>query len=119
VNWIEVTVQGRKIRVAVVHAGEGAWVGWEGQSRYLKPERAGSSAPAVTEREIRAPMTGRVVSVGVSSGSRVRAKEVLLVLEAMKMEYRLSAPRDGIVESVRCGAGDKVHLDQVLVTLAP
>lgn len=118
-NWVEVVSQGRKIRVAVVRSGEGVWVGWEGQARFVKPERPGTDPKAVTDRDIRAPMTGRVVSVAVSAGTAVRAKEVLLVLEAMKMEYRLSSPRDGTIESVRCVAGDRVDLDQVLVTLAP
>jgi acetyl/propionyl-CoA carboxylase alpha subunit len=85
------------------------------------PSRAGRpSGPAAREtREIRAPMTGKVVRVAVAAGSSVRLNDVLVVLEAMKMEYRLSAPRDGTVQSVRCQEGELVDLDRLLVTLEP
>jgi len=67
--------------------------------------------------EIRAPMTGKVVKTVVAAGARVKANEVLVIMEAMKMEYRLSAPRDGEVGAVLCKEGDWVDLDQILVTL--
>jgi biotin carboxyl carrier protein len=118
-SWIEVELEGRKIRVAIVRAGEGVWVGWPGHARYLGPERAVSSNPGAGEREVRAPMTGRVVKVAVNPGAPVRADEVLVILEAMKMEYRLVAPRDGAIESVGCKEGEQVDLGHVLVTLAP
>jgi 3-methylcrotonyl-CoA carboxylase alpha subunit len=118
-SWIEVEIQGRKIRVAIVRAGEGVWAGWPGQARYLGPERAISQGSGAVEREVRAPMTGRVVSVAARPGARVVAAEVLVILEAMKMEYRLVAPRDGTIESVGCKEGERVDLGHVLVTLAP
>jgi biotin carboxyl carrier protein len=64
-------------------------------------------------------MTGRVAKVAATVGAKVRAGESLVVLEAMKMEYRLAAPRDGVVESVDCREGDRIDLGSVLVTLAP
>ena len=64
---------------------------------------------------IRAPMPGRVVLVQASPGTRVKAREVLLVIEAMKMELALK-PRDGIVAEVR-GRGRIVEADAVLATL--
>lgn len=118
-TWIEVDVGGRKVRVAVAKAGEGAWVSWEGQTRYVAPERPASAEPERLERELRAPMTGRVVKLAAAAGQRVRAKDILVVLEAMKMEYRLVAPRDGVVESTGCSEGERVDLGRVLVTLAP
>lgn len=118
-SWIDVDVRGAKVRVAIVRTGEGAWIAWQGQARYLGPERAAASNPGVAEREVRAPMTGRVVKVSAAPGSAVRANEVLVVLEAMKMEYRLVSPRDGTVETVGCREGDRVDLGHVLVTLSP
>jgi oxaloacetate decarboxylase alpha subunit len=118
-SWIEVDLRGRKVRVAMVRSGEGVWAGWSGQACYLGPERAASPGPKADEREIRAPMTGRVVKIDASPGAPVRADEVLVILEAMKMEYRLVAPRDGAIESVGCKAGERVELGQVLVTLSP
>jgi biotin carboxyl carrier protein len=118
-SWIHVDVGGRTVRVAIVRSGEGAWVGWMGQVRYLGPERSARSNPGAAEREVRAPMTGRVVKVSAAPGSSVRANDILVILEAMKMEYRLIAPRDGIVESVGCKEGERVELGHVVVTLAP
>lgn len=118
-NWIEVDVRGRKLRVAVARTGKGAWVAWDGQTRFVVPEGGTPANPSVIEREIRAPMTGRVVKVAAAPGQATRANDVLVVLEAMKMEYRLVAPRDGTVESVGCTEGERVDLGRVLVSLAP
>jgi biotin carboxyl carrier protein len=118
-NWIEVDVRGRKLRVAVAKTAKGAWAAWNGQTRFVGPEIGVASNSTAVEREIRAPMTGRVVKVAAAPGQAVRASDVLVVLEAMKMEYRLVAPRDGTVESVGCSEGERVDLGRVLVTLAP
>jgi len=118
-SWIEVDVRGKRTRVAIVRAGEGGWLSWNGLIRYLGPERAATAEPGVVDREVRAPMTGRVVKVSAKPGAAVRVNEVLVILEAMKMEYRLVAPRDGTVESVGCKEGDRVDLGLMLVTLAP
>jgi 3-methylcrotonyl-CoA carboxylase alpha subunit len=64
-------------------------------------------------------MTGRIVKVLAAPGLGVRANDVVVIMEAMKMEYRLSAPREGEVATVHCKGGDWVDLDQVLVTLKP
>jgi 3-methylcrotonyl-CoA carboxylase alpha subunit len=49
----------------------------------------------------------------------VRADDLLVILQAMKMEYRLTAPRDGTVERVLCAPGQMVDLGSTLVALAP
>jgi biotin carboxyl carrier protein len=118
-SWIPVTVQGRPVQVAIVRSGNAAWVSLNGVVRKIAPESAAESVPASAEREIRAPMTGRVVKVAAAVGAAVKARDPLVVLEAMKMEYRLSAPRDGVVETVSCAEGDRVDLGRVLVTLKP
>ena len=62
-------------------------------------------------------MPGRVVLVQASPGDAVKAGDVLLVIEAMKMELALKSPRDGIVAEVRAAAGEFVEADAVLATL--
>ncbi|MEO6154944.1 MAG: acetyl-CoA carboxylase biotin carboxyl carrier protein subunit, partial [Thermomonas sp.] len=69
------------------------------------------------EHRIRAPMPGRVVLVQAKPGDAVSAGDVVLVIEAMKMELALKAPRDGVVEEVRVTAGEFVEADAVLATL--
>ena len=64
-----------------------------------------------------APMPGKVVKVNVKAGDGVKAGQVLLVLEAMKMEQATRSPADGVVKSVPVREGDQVTAGQVLVTL--
>lgn len=118
-SWIAVDVAGRTLRVGIVRSGNAVLVSWGGIVKTLLPESAAAVPGSVVEREVRAPMTGRVVKVSAAAGASVRARDSLVVLEAMKMEYRLTAPRDGVIESVSCVEGDRVDLGRVLVTLAP
>ncbi len=69
------------------------------------------------EIAIRAPMPGLVVTVSVEAGQAVKERDVLVVLESMKMENELRAPRDGTVRDVRATAGQEVEQDAILVTI--
>ncbi len=82
---------------------------------YRRQQGAADSA----EHRIRAPMPGRVVLVQATTGDSVSAGDVVLVIEAMKMELALKAPRNGIVAEVRVAAGEFVEADAVLATLEP
>ncbi|MFV0439625.1 MAG: biotin/lipoyl-containing protein [Desulfopila sp.] len=66
---------------------------------------------------IRAPMPGTVLKIGVAKGDRVVKGQMLLVLEAMKMENDIQAPHDGLVEEVLIGQGASVNAGDVLITL--
>ena len=110
---------GRRLRLSVVRTAAGVWVGWPGGARFFGRERTEAPAGEAAPADVRAPMTGRVVKVPAGPGRDVQADEVLVVLQAMKMEYRLTAPRAGRVESVRCSEGEMVELGATLVTLAP
>ncbi|MDO5609893.1 MAG: acetyl/propionyl/methylcrotonyl-CoA carboxylase subunit alpha [Pseudomonadota bacterium] len=67
---------------------------------------------------IKAPMPGRVVLVSAKPGDTVKAGDVVLVMEAMKMELALKSPRDGVIDEVRGAEGDFVEADALLVKLA-
>ncbi len=61
------------------------------------------------------PVMGLVIKVNVTPGQAVEAGELVLVLEAMKMETNVTAPRAATVKSVHVAAGDPVKLNQVLL----
>ena len=65
-----------------------------------------------------APMPGSVLETQVAAGAKVAKGDLLVILEAMKMEHRITAPRDGVVESVHVNVGEQVENAQLLVTLA-
>ncbi len=81
--------------------------------RHPLPERAGLAGGLV------APMPGKVLVVAVSDGEAVLAGQLLLVLEAMKMELRITAPADGVVTSLKIAAGDQVANGALLVAFEP
>lgn len=66
---------------------------------------------------LNAPMPGKVLEVRVQESARVTEGDVVVILEAMKMEHTLRAPFTGVVASVRVAAGDQVDADQVMVVV--
>jgi 3-methylcrotonyl-CoA carboxylase alpha subunit len=67
--------------------------------------------------DVTAPMPGKIVSVAVQAGSRVALHDVLVVLEAMKMEHRIEAPVAGTVSALHVATGDVVAAGAALVTI--
>ena len=80
---------------------------------------AAAPAPAATGSEtISSPMPGTILSGKVNAGDAVKAGDVLLVLEAMKMENEIKAPHDATVAAVLVKQGDTVDSGAGLVSLA-
>jgi acetyl-CoA/propionyl-CoA carboxylase, biotin carboxylase, biotin carboxyl carrier protein len=103
-----------------VYLGNG---GWSFRLEVLTRESRLDRVLAAIEREegiadpeVRSPMPGTVVSVAVSNGDTVEAGQVLLAVEAMKMEHQLVAEVAGTVHTT-VKAGDLVKADQVLATI--
>jgi len=66
-----------------------------------------------------APVHGRVLDVLVAAGATVKRGQVLMLLECMKLEYRVTAPADGTVEALHFAAGDVVDDGVQLLTFTP
>jgi biotin carboxyl carrier protein len=64
-----------------------------------------------------APMPGKIVRVGVKPGDAVRARQTVVVVEAMKMENELKADRDGVAADVRAVEGASVEAGALLVVI--
>ncbi len=78
-----------------------------------------SAAPAGAQGgvKVEAPMTGKILGIKASAGQAVKKGDVLVVLEAMKMENDIVAPQDGTVASINCNVGDQVESGAILATL--
>ncbi len=79
----------------------------------------GKRPKAVDVGDVSSPMPGKVVSVKVSVGDKVKKGDVLLIVEAMKMENEIHAPIDGEVVEVYVHEGDKINPDECLVKIMP
>lgn len=84
----------------------------------IKTPAAPVAPAAAGATTITAPMPGTILKVNVANGQAVKKGDVLMVLEAMKMENEIMAPADGTVSSVNVNAGASVEAGSVLCTLA-
>jgi 3-methylcrotonyl-CoA carboxylase alpha subunit len=107
---------GEKTGNAVV-AGDSVWVIVDGEvfvfdtRRHSRQDRRGGR----DQLAFTPPMPATVVRIAVKPGQSVHAGDVVISLEAMKMELPIRAPRDGIVRAVHCREGDLVQPDQSLL----
>lgn len=67
--------------------------------------------------EVKAPMTGQVTSIHIQVGVTVQQGDVLIALEAMKMENQIRAPRPGVVIEILTTEGAVVHSGELLAVL--
>ena len=117
---IDAEVDGRRMRAEITRAGERlhvqvtrGTVSFDVIPRFVVP---GIDAPT---GGLVAPMPGVVHDVRCVAGDHVTARQVLVVLEAMKMEHHVQAPADGVVTEVRVTTGQQVENGAVLLVLDP
>ena len=108
-----VTVNGQSY---VVEVSEG------GDVQEVAPAPATAAAPAPSTpagagEAVGAPLAGNIFKVNVAAGDAVEAGQVIVILEAMKMETEVRAPRAGTVSSVAVAAGDAVAVGDTLISL--
>lgn len=87
-----------------------------------RPAPAPAAAPVASagngvssDRVIKAPIVGTIMTIKVKPGDAVQVNQILLVMEAMKMETNIASPMAGKVKSVLAAPGDAVKAGQVLV----
>lgn len=81
------------------------------------PSEPAAASSVDDEHAVKAPLSGAVARIEVDPGDEISAGQVLLVLEAMKMETEITAPSDGAVAAILVEVGDSVSGGQVLVEL--
>jgi acetyl-CoA/propionyl-CoA carboxylase, biotin carboxylase, biotin carboxyl carrier protein len=117
---LNVTLDGVRREYRWAEADRHLWIADERGTWHIreaeehKIDRAAGERPA----EVVSPMPGSVIAVQVESGTQVSEGDVVLVVEAMKMEHSLAAPVSGQVE-VLVSVGEQVAVDQVLARLVP
>lgn len=87
----------------------------------VAPTPAAPVAPAAPvsagENTVMSPMPGSIFDIKVKPGDAVKSGQVVVILEAMKMETEIVAPADGVVDAILVAKGDTVETDTPLVTL--
>jgi biotin carboxyl carrier protein len=116
-----VTSGTRQWLVYAVAGGDRTWVACEGVSDRIALVPGPVPARPATESgpgALTAPMPATVVQVHVAPGQAIKAGDLLVSLEAMKMELPIRAPAAGIVRAVLCRAGELVQPDVPLLEIA-
>ena len=114
-KYYNITVNGVAYSVSVEETAAGAApVAAAAPAAPAAPKAAAGAAGAVA---VKAPMPGNILDVKVKAGASVKAGDVLVILEAMKMENEILAPQDGTVASVNVNKGDTVNSGDVLVSM--
>lgn len=81
------------------------------------PAAAPAAPAAAGSVPVNAPMPGTILDIKVKAGAAVKAGDVVMILEAMKMENEISAPQDGTIASIDVRKGDTVNSGDVLYTM--
>lgn len=116
---VDLDIDGRRLHFKVSpHADDWLIHSNNGDLRLTELPRYPSTNSDESGGGLTAPMPGSVLATQVVAGAAVAKGDLLVILEAMKMEHRITAPRDGVVESVHVNVGEQVENAQLLVTLA-
>ena len=123
----KVTVDGDEFEVDVELTDSGWEVSIEGEvlfmefedsrNKFTRKRKAPSSSKKDPSGAISSSIPGKVVSIAVSEGMRVSSGEVVLILEAMKMQNEIKSPIDGIVKEINCTPGERVEGNVILVRI--
>ena len=124
----KVTVDGEEFEVILEKKGENWDVEIEGFNFSIKIDQGNSTNSSKKRKrggskrklsgKISSSIPGKIVSLNVKLGDIVKQGQVVMILEAMKMETSVSAPADGAIVEVKVQAGDSCSVGDILVTLA-
>jgi biotin carboxyl carrier protein len=103
---------------AAVASGDDVWVTIDGEVFSFAVTRGGHRPRETRDHDaFTPPMSATVVRIAVKPGDRVHDGDVLIALEAMKMELPIRSPRDGVVRAIHCHVGELVQPDRQLIEL--
>lgn len=117
---IKTTLNNQNVEAQGEQINGNLWIHFEGRTfvvenpKSKKKKRFGASGQGGGDLE--APMPGKITKILKASGENVAKGDVVLVMEAMKMEYTLKASMEAKIQEISCQIGDQVALGQTLVT---
>ncbi len=120
---LNLTLDNQRLQVYVARKGSRRYVALLGKTWLLErpqvqPRRRGPGASATSgSGQLEATMPGQVLAVEVAEGDAVERGQTLLLLEAMKMELRITAPFAGQVNAIHCNVGQVVEREQILLEI--
>jgi propionyl-CoA carboxylase alpha chain len=118
-DWVDLEIDGVRRRYVVDIAGPSVHVhGADGGTTLVEVPRFKDPDAGATAGGLLAPVPGTVVAIRVEAGETVAAGQVLVVIEAMKVEHSIRAPGAGAVEAVLVAVGDSVEAHAPLVRMA-
>ncbi len=115
---IEIEINGKKEKIFAQAEKDGLWIHFQGETYFqqkTKPGKIAKKTDSTSIEDIIAPMPGKITKVLVKPGQDVVAKQTLVVMEAMKMEYNLRASSAAKIKKITCAEGEQVVQDQLLV----
>jgi acetyl-CoA/propionyl-CoA carboxylase biotin carboxyl carrier protein len=123
-GWVFFSFNGKTVSARVAAAGGTRWVHVNGKTIVQEKQEAGTrQAGRQSHREgtgsgfVAAPMPGQVRGILAAEGDRVTEGQPLALLEAMKMELRVTAPQSGVVKRILVQVGQSVEREQVLAEI--
>lgn len=114
-NYI-VTVNGVKYEVSVEETNSSSSLDTQ-QTIEKKQEEKPVETTSKSKTSVNAPMPGVILKINVTKGQTVKKGDVLLVLEAMKMENEIACPEDGVVDIIAVNKGTNVKTGDLLIGL--
>ena len=118
---VEFEFEGRRYRGFVATKGTETWYHVDGhtwkESEVTRRRSGGVNSSLEDPRAVKAPMPGKIVKLIKGQGEEVAAGDVVVVMEAMKMEYTLKSAAAGKVSEILCKVGEQVSLGTELVRL--
>ena len=112
--WLE--IDGRKHKVTATKIADVWWIHVFGHTLRYEVIEPGAVVSG-DDGGLTAPMPGKILEVLVSVGQEISAGDVLMVMEAMKMEHKIVSGGDGIVDKIHYNIGDQVEQGIELITL--
>jgi biotin carboxyl carrier protein len=121
VRKFKIKIDGKLFEAEVEELTEGEAAAVENRIETQKPAviSAAPSKPAFSgsEKTVTSPMPGKIIAVKCTQGQTVKRGDILLVLEAMKMEQEIKAKVDGVVAEIKVTAGKAVQKDEELIII--